>query len=137
MPICRVTAFTLWARSGVSDGTAAGASVPVVRRLYYSSGYVLVDDRVCKAVLRYARALAMNEQSDVVTVPVVTDDGTHGSAHLLIGPASELFSTPFNDTPDAEYDPEVVRELERMTAALQPYKPAWDSEMRDVPDVDL
>jgi hypothetical protein len=26
--------------------------------LYYSSGYILVGDRTCKAVLRYARALA-------------------------------------------------------------------------------
>jgi hypothetical protein len=108
-----------------------------VRRLYYSSGFVLVDDRVCKAVLRYARALAMANQSDVVTVPVISDQGAHGSAHLLIGPASELFSTPVDDSPDDEFDPEVVRELERMTAELQPYKPAWDSEMRDVPDVDL
>ena len=98
---------------------------------------MLVDDRVCKAVLRYARALAMNNQSDVVTVPMVSDEGVHGSAHLLIGPASELFSTPVNDDSDEEYDPDVVRELERMTAELQPYKPAWDAEMRDVPDVDL
>jgi hypothetical protein len=124
-------------RSGVSGGTAGGASVPRVRRLYYSSGFVLIDDRVCKAVLRYARALAMNDQSDVVTIPVLTEGGSRGSAHLLIGPASELFSTPVDNSPDEAYDPEVVRELERMTAALQPYKPAWDSEMRDIGDIDL
>ncbi len=98
---------------------------------------MLVDDRVCKAVLRYARALAMNDQSDVVTVPVLTDTGSRGFAHLLIGPASELFSTPVDNSPAEAYDPEVVRELERMTAELQPYKPAWDSEMRDIPDIDI
>ena len=108
-----------------------------MRRLYYSSGYVQIDDRVCKAVLRYARALAMANQSDVVTVPVVTEAGSRGSAHLLIGPASELFSAPIDNSPDEAYDPDVVRELERMTAELQPYKPAWDSEMRDVPDIDI
>jgi hypothetical protein len=121
----------------VSGGSATGSSVGPMRRLYYSSGYVLVDDRVCKAVLRYARALAMNDQSDVVTVPMITDEGVHGSAHLLIGPASELFSTPVDDASDEEYDPDLVRELERKTAELQPYKPAWDSEMRDVPDIEL
>jgi hypothetical protein len=88
-------------------------------------------------VLRYARALAVSDKSDVVTVPVLTDSGSRGFAHLLIGPASELFSTPVDNSPDEAYDPEVVKELERMTAELQPSKPAWDAEMRDVPDVDL
>lgn len=107
-----------------------------MRRLYYSSGYVQIDDRICKAVLRYARALALNGQSDVVTIPVLTDGGSRGFAHLLIGPASELFSTPVDNAPGEGYDPEVVRELERKTAELQPYKPAWDAEMRDIADID-
>jgi hypothetical protein len=108
-----------------------------VRRLHYSSGFVTIDDRVCKAVLRYARALAVADRSDVVTIPVLTESGSRGLAHLLIGPASELFSTPVDNSPDEGYDPEVVRELERMTEELQPHKPAWDSEMRDIPDIDL
>jgi hypothetical protein len=108
-----------------------------VRRLHYSSGFVLIDDRVCKAVLRYARALAISDQSDVVSIPVLTDTGSRGIAHLLIGPASELFSTPVDNSPDEGYDPDVVKKLERMTAELQPYKPAWDAEMRDIPDIDL
>ncbi|MFC0682651.1 hypothetical protein ACFFGH_32885 [Lysobacter korlensis] len=108
-----------------------------MRRLYYSSGYILIDDRTCKAVLRYARALAVSGKSDVVTVPVITDGGSRGSAHLLIGPASELFSTPVDNSRDAEYDPAVVEELERMTAELQEFRPAWETEMRDVPDFDL
>ena len=108
-----------------------------MRRLYYSSGYVLVDDRVCKAVLRYARALAINDRSDVVSVPVLTDNSSLGLAHLLIGPASELFSTPVDNSPEEGYDPDVVKELEAKTAALQPSKPAWDSEMRDIPDIDF
>jgi hypothetical protein len=121
----------------ISNSTATADTVPGVRRLYYSSGFVHVDDRVCKAVLRYARALAVADRSDVVTVPVLTESGSRGFAHLLIGPASELFSTPVDNSPDEAYDPEVVRELERRTAELQPHKPAWDSEMKDIPDIDL
>jgi hypothetical protein len=98
---------------------------------------VQIDDRVCKAVLRYARALAMSNRSDVVTIPVVTEGGSRGSAHLLIGPASELFSTPIDNSPDEGYDPQVVRDLEQRTAELQPYKPAWEAEMKDIPSIDL
>jgi hypothetical protein len=108
-----------------------------MRRLHYSSGYVLVDDRTCKAVLRYARALAVADKSDVVTIPVITDSGSRGNAHLLIGPASELFSTPVDNSPDDQYDPDVVLELERMTAELQEFRPAWETEMTDIPDIDL
>ncbi|MDQ4138822.1 MAG: hypothetical protein M3116_08275 [Actinomycetota bacterium] len=108
-----------------------------MRRLYYSSGYILIDDRVCKAVLRYARALAVSNKSDVVTVPVITDGGSRGNAHLLIGPASELFSTPVDNSPAEGYDPDVVRDLERMTAELQEFRPGWETEMTDIADFDL
>ena len=108
-----------------------------MRRLYYSSGYILIDDRICKAVIRYARALALAEKSDVVTIPVITESGNRGDAHLLIGPASELFSTPVDDSADDAFDPEVVRDLERMTAELHEFRPAWETEMRDIPDLDL
>jgi len=43
-----------------------------MRRLHYSSGHMLVGDVTCKAVLRYARALADVGKSDVVQIPVVT-----------------------------------------------------------------
>lgn len=122
---------------GAGGSTGLTTSVAGMRRLYYSSGYVLVDDRTCKAVLRYARALAMADRSDVVTVPVITDGGSRGNAHLLIGPASELFSTPVDNSPDEAFDPETVRELERMTAELQEFRPAWETEMTDIPDMDL
>jgi hypothetical protein len=108
-----------------------------MRRLYYSSGNFLLDDRVCKAVLRYARALAIADKSDLVSIPVVTDEGAPGNAFLLIGPASEIFSMPVgNDSADA-YDAEAVHRLEKMTAALQGHVPAWEAEMTDIPSMDL
>jgi hypothetical protein len=65
-----------------------------MRHLYYAEGSVLLADVTCKAVLRYARALANSGKSDKVTVPVVHDGGSHGYAHMIIGPSSEIFSTP-------------------------------------------
>jgi hypothetical protein len=106
-----------------------------MRRLHYASGYVLTGDRTCKAVLRYSRALAEAHTADVVQVPVVTEGGSRGYAHLLIGPASQIFSTPVPDSPDEPYDEEVIRKLEEATARLHPSRPSWPDEMTDIPNL--
>jgi hypothetical protein len=107
-----------------------------MRRIYYAGSHVLTSDRMCKAVLRYARALAEAHQSDVVSVPVITEGGSRAYAHLLIGPASQIFSTPVANSPDEPFDPQVLRDLELRTAQLHPGTPAWPDEMTDVPDLD-
>lgn len=108
-----------------------------MRRIHYAGSYVLSSDRVCKAMLRYSRALAEANQSDVVSIPVVTEGGSRAYAHFLIGPASQIFSTPVENSPDEPFDPEVVREMERRTLALHPSTPAWPDEMVDVADFDM
>ena len=106
-----------------------------MRRLYYASGNMLLADSTCKAVLRYARALADSNKADVVMVPVVTEGGSLAYAHMLIGPASQLFSTPVENSQNEPLDAEAIAELERRTARLQPSRPTWPSEMTDVPDL--
>jgi hypothetical protein len=96
-----------------------------MRHLYYSSGFMLVGDRTCKAVLRYARALADSGKADVITVPVVTEGGSQAFAHLLIGPSSQLFSTPVENSASEPVDVDAITEMERKTMALQPSRPAW------------
>ena len=103
-----------------------------MRRLYYSNGYVNVSDATCKAVLRYARALAFAHRADITQIPVVTEGGSHAYAHLLIGPASELFSTPIENSDPGPVDPEVIMSLERLTRELHPDAPDWPEEMTDV-----
>ncbi len=95
---------------------------------------MLVGDRTCKALLRYARALADSGRSDIVSIPVVTEGGSTAYAHLLIGPASQLFSTPVEHSASEPVDEVVISEMERLTAELQPSRPAWPQEMTDVPD---
>ena len=107
-----------------------------MRRLHYSSGYVLVADRTCKALLRYARALADSNKSDIVMVPVVTEGGSTAYAHLLIGPSSQLFSTPVENSASEPIDLEAIKEMEDLTLALQPSRPAWPQEMSDIDDWD-
>ena len=107
-----------------------------MRRLFYVSGSVVVGDRMCKALLRYARALSKQELSDVVSIPFVGESGLKEYAHFLIGPASQLFSTPVEGTPDEEEDRSVLMDLERKTKALQPDRPMWSHEMTDAPELD-
>jgi hypothetical protein len=106
-----------------------------MRRLYFAAGSMLMADSTCKAVLRYARALADANKADVVMLPVVTEGGSLAYAHLLIGPASQMFSTPVENSQEEPIDTDAVAELESRTLKLQPSRPTWPSEMTDVPDL--
>lgn len=108
-----------------------------MRRLSYASGQILIGDRTCKALLRYARALAEAGTADVVQIPIATGSGGRAYAHLLIGPSSQIFSTPVLGDTEDPYDEDVIRGLEAATKRLQPSRPEWPEEMTDVPDWDL
>lgn len=108
-----------------------------MRRLYYAGSYLLVGDRTCKALLRYSRALAESSTSDVVSVPVITEGGSKAYAHLIIGPASQIFSTPVENSQDEPVDDEVIRDLEEATLRLHPSRPMWPDEMADIPDLEF
>jgi hypothetical protein len=103
-----------------------------MRKLFYSSGDMLVSDHTCKALLRYARALANANKAVVVSVPVLIEGGVPATGHLLIGPASEIFSVPVENSEEGPVDLEVIAELERLTRTLQPSRPSWDEEMTDI-----
>ena len=60
-----------------------------MRELFYAGGSAIISDQTCKAVLRYARALARANTSDIVVFPALTDKHRKGYAHFLIGPASQ------------------------------------------------
>ena len=98
---------------------------------------MLLADVTCKAVLRYARALAENRRYDVISLPVIGAGGEHGDAHLLLGPTSELFSTPVVDGGEELEDFDLVRRLELRTRGLHPSRPEWADEMQDVPDYEI
>lgn len=107
-----------------------------MRRLHYAGGHVVTADAVCKATLRYARALAEDRSSDIIAIPVLGEGGAVAQAHLLIGPASQLYSTPVFEADGEIPGSDVVEELERRTARLQPSRPEWPDEMTDVATVD-
>jgi hypothetical protein len=108
-----------------------------MRKLYYSSGYLLVGDRTCKALMRYARALAQTKESDVIMVQTISEGGSIGYAHLLIGPSSQLFSTPVENASAEPSDEETISELERRTAELQPARPEWATELTEIHELEF
>jgi hypothetical protein len=108
-----------------------------MRHLFYAGNSIQLADLTCKALLRYARALANAEKCDIVTIPVINEGGSIGSAHLLLGPSSQLFSTHVPDSSDEPIDRDAIAEMERLTARLGPDTPAWPLEMTDIPDLDF
>lgn len=103
-----------------------------MRRLHYANGYMITPDAVSKAVLRYARALADARTSDVVTIPVLGEGGGVTSAHVLLGPASQLYSTDVADSIGEFTDSALVADLELRTRRIEPSTIAWPDEMSDI-----
>ncbi len=97
--------------------------------LYYTGQSVLLADDVCEALLRYAQALADTQNSDIVTVPVLTLDGESLPAEFLLGPASQLYATVGPAQEGDHSHPGVVEDLDRRTRLLHPtavIRPAED-----------
>jgi hypothetical protein len=107
-----------------------------MRKLFYSSDHILVGDRTCKAVLRYSRALANAGKSDVVSIPILNEGGSRVLAHLILGPASQIYSTPVEDAKADPDDWEIIEKLEMMSRELEPSRPAWANEMEDIPGIE-
>lgn len=63
-------------------------------RLHYADGFLTTSESVADAVMQYARALAERSMSDVITVPIVDERLERASSKLLIGPASQLYTSP-------------------------------------------
>jgi hypothetical protein len=134
-----LSAYILHPTGGTGRHLIADSSrtrVWAMRKLHYSSDSILVGDRTCKAVLRYSRALAIAGKADVVTVPTLSEGGTTVLAHLLIGPASQIYSTPVEQSGDDPDDRSIIERLEALTMQLEPSRPAWPQEMEDIPDLD-
>lgn len=101
-------------------------------KLYYSSGYMLVGDKVCSALMEYASALADVKRSDLVTVPAMSDEETRGFAKLLLGPASQLFAAPAKDRGVDLEDQETASSIQRKIDRLRPARPMYFTEAENM-----
>ena len=107
-----------------------------MRRLYYAGGSIIISDQVGKAVLRYARALARHQSSDLVVLPAFTEDFGKGVAHILIGPSSQMMSVPTAEFEIDLADAHMVEILESRTKTNDPDRPDWSDDIADVMDLE-
>lgn len=63
-----------------------------MKRIYHPGGSIVTGTALADAVLIYAEALSNRRETDVVDIPVITDDGSPGRAQFLIGASSQLVS---------------------------------------------
>lgn len=105
-----------------------------MRKLFYAGGHVIISDQVCKAILRYGRALAKADSADLIVFPALSDENRRGMAHILIGPASQLLSVPSEDIGIDLDDSRMVEILEGRTKNLDPDRPEWGKDVVDVDD---
>lgn len=94
-----------------------------MQRIAYAAGSIVTGDRLADAIGTYAQALALNEKSDLVSIPIVLDSGSRAIAKILIGPASQLLMIPEESDYDDVEDAEVVAYLEELTASLGMARP--------------
>jgi hypothetical protein len=107
-----------------------------MRKLYYAGGSIIINDQVCKAILRYSRALARSGSSDLVIMPAFTEAFGRGVAHILLGPASQMMSVPTADFDVDLADARMVEILESRTHQHDPERPEWSDDIDDVMDLD-
>lgn len=105
-------------RTAIPAGLNRGMDV-----IHYAGGQIRTGSKLAHAVLAYGRALAENDTSDMVELPIYQDDGSVGRAELLIGPASQLVAEQVpDDRPDLT-DAELLARLDESTRALEAPRP--------------
>ena len=64
----------------------------MMKRIFHPGGSIVTGSVLADAVMLYAEALSNGCETDVVDIPVITDDGSQGRAQFLIGASSQLVS---------------------------------------------
>ncbi|MBC7518660.1 MAG: hypothetical protein H7248_07240 [Microbacteriaceae bacterium] len=82
-----------------------------MRRVTYAGDSFLTADSAANALVAFAAALAHNNASEAVSLPIIDSSGQLAEVYLLIGPSSELISMP-EASPYA--DPDVTATLKTL-----------------------
>lgn len=91
-----------------------------MKLITYAGGEFLTGDDIASALLRCGQALASDEDARSVTIPILNDDGSRGSAEFLVGPASQIVARDVDTEFDELVDTGITDELDRLVASLHP-----------------
>jgi hypothetical protein len=61
-----------------------------VKRIHYADEYMVTGDTIAAAIVEYARALALQNKSDMVDLPGLDRGGVPQRFQILLGPASQM-----------------------------------------------
>lgn len=88
-------------------------------RINYAGDAIFTGSAIAHALLDYAQALAQVGASATVRIPTIDPAGATGAAEVLVGPASQLFSsTIVTDLPEV-VDADLVTRLSAQSVRLR------------------
>lgn len=94
-----------------------------MKRIHYTDEYMVTGDTIAAAVVEYARALAMKNESDTVDLPGMDRAGLHQRFQILLGPASQMLVSE-EQSDEAEIDdPGLVDDIEDRIRRLRRVEP--------------
>lgn len=99
-----------------------------MRTIHYAGATLTTGTDIATAVLDFCAALADAATAETVDIPVITNDGSRGTALLLVGPASQIVAVDIDPTGEELEDREVVQLLMRRTAAHRPTSTSHDGD---------
>lgn len=107
-----------------------------MRTIAYLSQVLVTDDAVAELVVEYARALAVGDTADTVTIPTLDRTGAVADVELLLGPASQMLSGPSNienvDLHSAGVVADLRTKIDRLLPhPVEPDEQRWEATLFD------
>ena len=100
-----------------------------MREIHYADSSLVTSDEIAAVVMEYAAALANRGEAATLTVPALGLDDGETRVEMLLGPASQVLSTPVHDERVPPGDQGFVEEVRGLIAGLaskQSYQGSWD-----------
>jgi hypothetical protein len=109
-----------------------------MKRIHYASGSLLTGDDIADVLVRFAAALAQNNDSTEVHAPAIVDDQRTGEVLMLLGPASQILVEDEHYAGEELRDEPFVAGVEAKIAALGPQRATYvEHGTEELPDVDF
>ena len=108
-----------------------------MKRIHYASGSLLTGDDIADVLVRFAAALAHNNDAAEVRAPAIVEDGSRGEVLMLLGPASQILAEDEHYSGRELRDERFVAEFEGRIAAIGPRKGTFvEHGTEDLPGID-
>lgn len=92
-----------------------------MNRIHYAGDSFLTGTEIADALVDYAQALAQVQAAATVELPVLHDDGSSGNVKVLVGPASQLVSSPEHSDVEEMIDDGLVTHLGLEAVRIRQY----------------